>query len=745
MNLVIVESPTKAKTISRFLGRDYKVLSSFGHVRDLPKGKLGIDTEKGFAPSYVIPRSSNKALTLIKKAVKSGVDKVILATDEDREGEAIAYHLKWIIGKAKKSQKFERITFHEITKTAIQKALENPREIDTNLFNAQQARRVLDRLVGYNLSPLLWKKIRRGLSAGRVQSVALRLIVEREREREAFKSEEFWTIEALLAKDKQAVPEERADVEADPRICVARLTGEKEKKYSKLEIKNEAQAAGIKTDLENAEYLVQDVIKKQVRRNPAPPYRTSTLQRDAANKLGFSAKQTMMIAQQLYEGIRLEKGNVGLITYMRTDSLHVAPSALKKAREVIAKKFGDAYALEEPRHFRKKAKGAQEAHEAIRPTFPQKDPESVKKYLDNRQYRLYTLIWQQFIASQMKEAVFDKAIIEITADKYRLKAEGSILKFPGYLRIYGEKPKIKETRVPDLSMGDKLMLLRIDSGQHFTVPPARYTDATLIKALEENGIGRPSTYAPTLSTIVTRGYTEKDENKQYVPQEIGFLVNDLLVENFQEIVDLAFTAQMEASLDDVASGGKDWIKVIEDFYRPFAKELVKKGESIEKYSKETGKACPQCGKPLVEKFGRFGKFFACSGFPDCKYTEDSDKAEHDKLKDKMGEMTCEKCGAPMEIKRGRFGIFWGCSRYPDCKTIKKIENSSGVTCPQCGKGEIVQKKSRKGFFWACNNYPDCKFVLNGKPTGEQCPSCGSLMIENFKTGDTRCSSKDCKG
>ncbi len=748
MKLVIVESPTKARTITHFLGKDFKILSSFGHVRDLPKNKIGVDVKKNYQPSYSIPRKASKALKAIKDAITSGkqkTEKVILATDEDREGEAIAFHLKWIIQRYAPKMIFERIAFHEITRQAIQRAIKKPRKINLDLFNAQQARRVLDRLVGYNLSPLLWKKIRYGLSAGRVQSVALRLVVEREREREKFKSQEYWTIGAELCQEGFTPPKNQTEEEKkeDFNVFTAEVKKENGKSLKKIAIQDKKRAEKIKEELGKNEFQVSQISKKESRRHPSPPYKTSTLQRDAANKLGFSAKQTMSTAQRLYEGVKLDGKSSGLITYMRTDSLNISPLALKKAQEVINKNFGKEYCLESPRHFANKDKGAQEAHEAIRPTLPQKTPESVKQFLDSGQFRLYSLIWKRFIASQMQEAIFDKADATINCGKYELKAQGSLVKFDGFLKAYGANFKIQESRLPDLKEKEKLNLVKILTDQHFTQPPARYTDAALIKALEDAGVGRPSTYAPTLSTIEARGYTEKDEAKQYVPQEIGFLVNDLIVENFPNIVDLKFTAKMENDLDDVAEGKKEWTKIIDVFFKPFAMTIKDKSESIKKYAKKTSKKCPKCGKPLIEKFGRFGKFYACSGFPDCKYTEDPNKKSDEVLKKKIGNVKCEKCGAPMEIKHGKWGPFLGCSKYPECKGIQRIENSSGVKCPLCKKGEIVEKKSRRGTFWACNNYPECKNAMNGKPTGEKCPQCQSLIIEDPVSGKQKCSNKDC--
>jgi DNA topoisomerase-1 len=736
MILVIVESPAKAKTINRYLGSGYRVLSSFGHVRDLPKSKLGVDVLKNYEPVYAIPHRSAKALSEIKKVVKNKtnpVNKVILATDEDREGEAIAFHLQWIIKRYASQVAFERITFHEITQKAIKEALKKPRQIDQDLFNAQQARRILDRLVGYKLSPLLWKKIRYGLSAGRVQSVTLRLIVERERERNAFRKEEYWSLKAEFK--KKTSPAES---------FLAELKSISNKKIDKFFLKNKAEAQKIETDLKKTDFVIEKVERKTVNRWPEPPYKTSSLQRDAANKLGYSAKQTMMIAQRLYEGIKLEKGNAGLITYMRTDSLNVSEEALQKATETIAKNWGKEYSLPSPRRFTNKAKNAQEAHEAIRPTFPHKTPQELKKFLDPKQFKLYDLIWKRFIASQMKEAEIDRLKVMINGGEYGFIAEGSSVRFDGFLKIYGEGNLSRlEKSLPPLNEKESVSLIKTISEQHFTQPPARFTDASLIKVLEEAGIGRPSTYAPTLSLILTRGYVEKDDQRQYVPQEIGFLVSDFISEHFPKIVDLQFTAQMESDLDEIAEGNKHWVLTIDQFFRPFAKDLEEKSSKIAKYQKELSQKCPECGKPLLEKFGRFGKFFACSGYPECKFTEDPNKEETEKLKTALGKMVCEKCGKEMEIKRGKWGPFWGCSGYPECKGIKRVEKSTGIKCPLCQKGEIIEKKSARGIFWACNNYPACKNAMNGKPTGEKCPKCGDLLLENPKTKTTFCSNKKC--
>jgi DNA topoisomerase-1 len=736
MKLVIVESPTKAKTISKFLGKNYSVKSSYGHVRDLPTKKMGIDIKNNFLPEYIIPLKAKVRVEELEGLAKKSQE-VILATDEDREGEAIAWHLAETLGIAEK-ENVKRIVFHEITQKAIEKALENPRKLDFNLIDAQQARRVLDRLVGYELSPFLWKKIRRGLSAGRVQSVALRLIVDKEREIQNFKPEEYWAIGAKL-KTKKAEEFE------------AKLLKENEKPVGKLGIKNKAQAEKIVKFLEKAEYKVEAVTKKETQKNPLPPYTTSTLQQDANNKLGFSSKQTMMIAQQLYEGINLGKeGLVGLITYMRTDSVNLSIESLVTAQKVIDQKFGKEYSLKSPRFFKTKSKGAQEAHEAIRPTHPDKDPETLKDSLEPKQYRLYKLIWQRMLASQMASAVLDSVSVDISAtqksakENYTLRANGSTIKFFGYLKIYGEKIPVTENILPVMQEKDGLSLINISSQQKFTEPPARFSEATLVKTMEEYGIGRPSTYAPTISTIIERKYVSKDENKRLFPEEIGILVSDLLVEHFSEIVDYKFTAKMEEDLDDIAEGNKKWVSVIEGFYAPFHKNLTSKTKEVKKedFQEKLERECPKCGGELIVKFGRFGKFIACSNYPNCKYTEKT--AEEKKVDEEHAGETCDLCGAPMVVKRGKFGSFLGCSRYPECKGIKKIEKKTGIICPKCAKGEIVEKKSKRGrLFYGCNNYPNCDFALWSKPTGEKCPRCNSLLVFAAK-GKEKCSNKECE-
>ncbi|MEO8065441.1 MAG: type I DNA topoisomerase [Candidatus Doudnabacteria bacterium] len=728
-SLVIVESPTKAKTISRFLKGEYKVEASFGHVRDLPSSKMGIDIEHDFEPTYVIPPKSKKRVADLKKLAKDAAE-VILATDEDREGEAIAWHL---ISALDLKKNIKRIAFHEITKTAIDEALLNPRQLDLHLVDAQQARRVLDRLVGYELSPFLWKKVRRGLSAGRVQSVALRLIVEREREVQKFKPQEYWSIETTFNKDGQFIGR------------LAKIDG---KTLDKLGIKNEAAAHKIVADLANRTAVVSEVTKKEVRRNPAAPFTTSTLQQEAARKLGFSAKQTMMYAQQLYEGVELGEDNAtGLITYMRTDSVNLADQALQSAHDAILAKYGKNYLLDQPRKYASKQKNAQEAHEAVRPTELTRDPDSVKDFLDKNQLRLYDLIWKRTIATQMPEAVFDATSVDIDmagqTKKYIFRATGQVIKFDGFMKVYLEGTDDEEAEeeglLPDLAKGDQPKVLKTIPKQHFTQPPPRFTDASLIKALEEFGIGRPSTYAPTISTIQERGYVNKID-KKFHPTDIGFVVNDILVEHFPAVVDLQFTAKMEEELDEIAEGTKQWVPVIREFYEPFHKNLKLKETEVEKHVEMLEEKCPLSGHPLQIKFGRFGKFIACSNYPECKYTRPM--PEEQKIIDENSGVICDVCGRPMVVKFGRFGSFLGCSGYPECKNIKKIEKSTGVVCPLCGEGELVERRSKRGIFYSCSKYPQCKFLLNGKPTGEKCPKSGDLLMET-KDGGLKCSNKEC--
>jgi DNA topoisomerase-1 len=687
MNLIIVESPTKSKTISKFLGPEYRVLSSYGHIRDLPKGEFGVEIENDFEPKYVIPTKSRKIINLLKGEVQKS-QLTILATDEDREGEAIAWHLSQAL-KLNGEHPYQRIVFHEITKSAIEEALKNPRKIDMSLVDAQQARRILDRIVGYKLSPFLWKKVARGLSAGRVQSVTVRLVMEREREIQNFIPQEYWQIIARFKKLTQTRP-----VSAEFEAILVKKDG---KVIPKLGIKTKKEAEKIVKDLEESEYKVINVEKKEVKRNPLPPFTTSTLQQEAWQKFRFPAKLTMGIAQNLYER--------GFITYHRTDSLNLSDLSLFTAKKFIIKNYGKEYW---PGFLRKyKARGrVQEAHEAIRPSYPNKTPESLK--LQDNQFKLYDLIWRRFIACQMNQAVFDATTVDISAKNpapyrnavsgtgYTFRANGQVLKFDGFLKVY--PLKFEETELPEVEVNEILKLIKLIPSQHFTQPPPRYNEASLIKTLEENGIGRPSTYAPILSTIQERNYIEKDENKKFRPTEIGTVVNDLLVNHFPDIVEIKFTAGMEEDLDEIAQGQKKYIGVLKEFYQPFDKNLQKKYKEVSKKDiteKPTEKTCPKCGAPLLIRLGKYGKFYACSRFPKCKYTE----------------------------------------------SLK--ENTLGIKCPKCKNGEIVEKRTKKRkIFYGCSKWPECDFALWDKPTGEFCPNCKSLLVET-KRKQIKCSNKEC--
>ncbi len=720
-DLIIVESPTKAKTISKFLGANYIVEASFGHVRDLPKSKLSIDVANDFAPHYTVPVKAKEVIAKLKAAAAKA-NSIILATDEDREGEAISWHLVQAMGLnneeeiagGKADSRIKRIVFHEITETAISQALANPRDLDLHLVDAQQARRVLDRLVGYELSPFLWRKIRYGLSAGRVQSVAVRLVVEREREIEKFNAQEYWSIEALLSKT------------AGGTKFKAKLNKANGKAVGKMEIANEAAAIKITDDLKGAEYKIAEIAKKEVKRNPSPPFTTSTLQQEAARKLGFSAKQTMVVAQQLYER--------GYITYMRTDSLNLAQSALEQAQQIIEQEYGKQYSLSEPRRYTTKSKGAQEAHEAIRPSDLSKTPEILSKELERSQMRVYSLIWKRTIASQMAQAVFDQTAVDITAGDYGFRANGQVIKFDGFVRAYTEgqdetSEDEAEGALPELEVGHILKLHELSPLQHFTEPPPRYTDATLIKALESAGVGRPSTYAPTLATIQERDYVEK-EDKKYKPTEVGVLVTDMLVENFPEIVDINFTSHIEEQFDEIAEGKLEWVPVIKEFYTPFKKHLTEREALVEKQIEVSETPCPHCGKPMLIKFGRMGKFLACPE-EGSKVTQPmpEEAAKIAELTEKTKGEKCPICNKPMEVKRGRFGFFLGCTDYPACKGISKIWNKTGFKCPEClvsaerkeKPGDIVEKKSRgRGKpFYACTKFPDCTLVINKKPESQE--------------------------
>jgi DNA topoisomerase-1 len=744
-SLVIVESPAKARTLANILGRDFEVKASVGHIRDLPKSQLGVNVDGDFEPKYIVPREKREVVKSLREAVR-GADIVYLATDPDREGEAISWHLLQALeldGAGERSEgsgpQVRRVEFHEITPEAVRSAFKTPRDIDQRLVDAQQARRVLDRLVGYKISPILWRKIRRGLSAGRVQSVALRMIVDREREIEAFKPEEYWSIDARVARV----------TDADDAAFTARLVALPGAK--KAAIGSEAQARAIEADLKAAAYRVRDVRKREQVRRPAPPFTTSTLQQEASRRLGFTAKRTMAVAQQLYEGLEIPgQGQVGLITYMRTDSLNIAASARDEARGFVASKFGPEYVPHKPRFYKTKAKGAQEAHEAIRPTSVSREPATIRSSLSNDQFKLYNLIWQRMVASQMADAIFDQVSVEIEAAApgrdaaYGLRATASHLRFAGFRQVYvegrdTEDDEDAERSLPELDAGEQLRLLHVTPEQHFTEPPPRFTEATLVKALEENGIGRPSTYAPTIATIQDRGYVKK-EGRALKPQELGFVVGDLMLEHFRDIMDVNFTARMEEELDEVASGERTWPPVVREFYAPLLKDLEAAADAP-RVEEETGEVCDKCGKPMIKRWGRFGQFLACTGFPECKNTRpiDGDQPEAQPTDEK-----CDECGSPMVIKRGRFGQFLACSRYPECRGSRPLLKKIGVACPK-DAGELVERRTRKGKpFYSCANYPDCDFTSWSRPLSHPCPACGGMLVAAAR-GQARCVNGDWKG
>ena len=688
--LVIVESPAKARTLNRILGRSYSVKASLGHVRDLPKSTLGVDVDDDFTPTYVIPTQKKKIVKELKESMEKA-KAIYLATDPDREGEAISWHLIQAAGldKAKDKKTLYRVVFHEITKEAVEEAFKHPGSIDENMVSAQQTRRILDRLVGYKLSPLLWRKVQRGLSAGRVQSVAVRIVVDREQEIQDFNREEYWIIEVELAPTKEKASTFRANVTG---------TGSR----AKFIINNEQKAAEVTADLKQAQYSVLSVKNKQASRNPAPPFITSTMQQEASRKLHFTARRTMSIAQQLYEGLSIgEEGSIGLITYMRTDSTNIAATAMTELRSYIKEKCGKEFLPQKARLFGKKVKWAQEAHEAIRPTSICREPEQLKPFLKPEQLRLYELIWKRCIASQMSAAIFDNITIDITAEvktkkPYTLTASSSDLSFPGFLKVYSEgkdeEEEEKVTRLPALQVGDKLNYLHLFSNQRFTQPPLRYTEATLIKALEQKGIGRPSTYAPILSVIQDRDYVYKKEGK-FHPGELGTVVTKMLVEHFPQIVDADFTAKMEESLDEIAQGKCSESSVLTAFYSPFEESLQNASTNIIKVdmSKPSDEICPKCSKPMLIKVGRFGKFLACEG-------------------------------------------------YPDCKTTKPYHVKTGINCPDpdCDRGELVERvNKKKQVFFGCSNYPECRFATSYKPLTKPCPECGKLLLQD-KKGQVKC-------
>jgi len=684
-NLVIVESPAKAKTIGKILGKSYKVIASVGHIRDLPKSTLGIDIEDNFKPKYINIRGKGPLINELKKEGKNA-DKILLATDPDREGEAISWHLAYILDIDPNDK--VRVEFNEITSNAIKNAIKKPRALDINLIDAQQARRILDRLVGYKISPLLWKKIKKGLSAGRVQSVAVKFICDREEEIDNFIPQEYWTIKALLSKDRESF-------EAN---FIGKYINNKEKK---VELKTEEEVNKILSEIENNNFIVHGIKRGQRKRKPYPPFTTSTLQQDASKKLGFTTKKTMMVAQQLYEGIDLGKeGTIGLITYMRTDSTRIAKEAINSTKDFIYKNFGKEYSNGGKDYTNKSKKETQDAHEGIRPTNVLRIPDEIKGFLSKDQFKLYKLIWDRFVGSQMKEAIYDTLSVNILNNDNLFKASGSKLAFLGFLKVYiTTDEEIADMKIPDLNEGDILKLKDILPKQNFTQPPARFTEASLIKTMEEKGIGRPSTYAPTIATILARNYVAL-ENKIFYPTDLGKLVNDLLTEYFNIVVNEEFTADLEKKLDNIAEGNLTWVEVVDDFYSDFKVELEKAEDEIDKIE----------------------------------------------VKDEVSDVLCEKCGRNMVIKSGRYGKFLACPGFPECRNTKPILDEINVNCPECDDGKIVRKKTKNGrTFYGCSNYPNCEFVSWDEPYDEKCPNCGEYMvIKRNKSGDTiRCSNKEC--
>jgi len=728
-NLVIVESPAKAKTIKRYLGANYQVTPSVGHVVDLPKSTLGVDVEHDFKPEYHIIPGKAKVIEEIKKQAK-GKDHIFLATDPDREGEAIAFHIADRLGKALNG-KIQRILLHEITKEGVKEAIEHPTELNRPLFDAQQARRVLDRLVGYRISPILWDKVKRGISAGRVQSVALRIIVEREKDREAFRAEEYWTLDASLEGKNPPVFKARLFSHAGQRI---------DNKNYKLP---EKEARDVIAACETKPFTVKSIESKEVKRSPTPPFITSRLQQEAARKLYFSPSRTMKIAQRLYEGVELgDAGATGLITYMRTDSPRVSPQALDMVRGYIVNRYGNEY-LPDHANFYKSSKQSQDAHEAIRPTSTERDPDSVARYLDKDELALYTLIFNRFVSSQMVPAVFDRTTIDIECADAIFRATGQVMKFDGFMRVYIEgqdEPEEQEGMLPLLTEGEILKLLGFDPQQHFTQPPPRFSQATLIKELEEKGIGRPSTYVSIMNSL-TKVYVEEDESKRLLPTSLGRVVSDLLVTGFPDIIEVGFTAKLEDELDDVEEGRDGWIPTLHRFWKPFEKRLGEaksKMPEVKRTGVKTGIKCEQDGGEMVIKWGRNGEFLACSNYPACRNTKEFKRDEQggiqvqESVAATMTDVTCEKCGKPMVRKRSRFGEFLGCSGYPDCDGIKKLKAEpvkTGVHCPECKEGEMLERRTRRGkIFWGCGRYPKCKFASWDKVIPQPCPSCGAPYL-----------------
>jgi DNA topoisomerase-1 len=736
-NLVIVESPAKAKTISKYLGRDYQVKASVGHIMDLPKNKLGVDIENGFTAEYHVIQGKAKVVEELRKAAKDK-EYIYLASDPDREGEAIAWHIAEKLDK--RGKKIRRLLLNEITKKAVQEAIKRPAELNRALYDAQIARRVLDRLVGYQISPLLWKKVRRGLSAGRVQSVAVRILTEREREIQAFVPEEYWSIIATLEGK-------------EPPTFEARLAkvGDKRVDNKTFRISNEAEAKEILAHLEGAEWIVAKVEKRDRRRNPPPPFITSRLQQEASRKLGYSPARTMGIAQRLYTGVELgDEGSVGLITYMRTDSPRISPEMTAAARAYINDTYGDRYVPERPNVYRS-SKTAQEAHEAIRPTSLEYAPERVAPYLSRDELNLYTLIWNRFLASQMAAALFEQTSVDITANQCTFRATGQVLRFDGFLRVYmegrddktNEEEDDDEKQLPPLLERELLRLLQLTPNQHFTQPPPRFTQATLIKELEEKGIGRPSTYASIMETILNKEYVQEDEQRRLRPSQLGMLVTDLLVGSFPDILNVEFTASLEEGLDKIEDRQEDWRRMMERFYQPFSADLEraeKEMRDVKGTGEPTGLACDACADgEMMIRWGRNGEFLACSNYPQCRSTRNFVRDDQGRIialekEQILTDETCEKCGRPMQVRFGRYGKFLGCSGYPECTNIRKQGKpvkSLGVKCPECQEGEIQQKWSRRGkVFYSCSRYPKCTFALWDRPIPEPCPRCqASFVVE----------------
>ena len=738
--LVVVESPAKAKTIEKYLGADYLVRASYGHVRDLPKSRLGVDPEHDFSVEYEVPEKSKEHVASLKKTMKSA-EGLVLATDFDREGEAIAMHVATLLGQDANGAR--RVTFTEITRDAILEAFAHPRQIDRNLYDAQEARRILDRLVGYRISPLLWRRVQPGLSAGRVQSVAVRLIVEREREIDAFNPVEYWSIDVRLTPEDPEQP----FLARLMQVPDGKLAANPDKKG--LVLGTEGEAATHADRLRGASYRVTGVEKKQRKRSPAPPFTTSTLQQEAARKLGFGARRTMQVAKRLYEGIDLPgEGSVGLITYMRTDSVTIADSALREIAELVKGEYGDAYTLPEARRYKTRSRNAQEAHEAVRPTSAMRTPQRVATSLDRDQLRLYTLIWQRTVATQMADARFDQVGVDIEAIQgdatYGLRATGQTLVFDGFLKLYREgrdDEKVDEdaeANLPELTAEQVLRMLEVLPEQHFTQPPPRYSEASLVKKLEEEGIGRPSTYASIISTIQDRGYVRL-EDKRFRPEDVGYVVTDKLVEHFPDVVDVNFTRYMEKELDDIAEGQLGKVQMLHEFNGPFERALEKAEDSFERYQEDLDELCPLCptegrepGK-LQVKLGRYGKFIGCPNYPECRYIRNMDGTE--RAEPELLDEKCPDCGRQLQRRVGRFGPFVGCSGYPDCRYIKKDPpRSLEITCPQCNQGDIVEKRTRFGVFYGCDRYPECDFAVNNEPLKEpRCPVDGSLLVQRPKS------------